>query len=117
VPEDIDEYLAGLDATKRATLQRLRESILAVAPDAEEGISYGVPAFRVAGKLVAGFSAASEHLSYLPHSGSVLGDLGERDAAVLAGYDVSKGALRFAVDRPLPDELVARLVRARRAEV
>lgn len=111
---EIDDYLARLDATRRATLEQLRVDILSFVPEAEQGLSYAVPAFRLGGKLVAGFSAASRHLSYLPHSGTVLSSL---DASVLEGFGWSKGALRFALDEPLPRELVARLIAARRAEL
>jgi uncharacterized protein YdhG (YjbR/CyaY superfamily) len=107
--EEIDRYLAGIDEPKRSTLQRLRESILRVIPEAEEGISYGMPAFRVNGKVVAGFAAFKHHLSYLPHSGSVLGKLSD----ALVGYSMTKGSLHFPVDEPLPDELVEKLVTVR----
>ncbi len=107
---EVDRYLSQIDEPSRATLQRLRESILRVIPDAEEGISYGLPAFRLKGKVIAGFAAFKNHLSYLPHSGSVLDQLSDQD---LAGYSMSKGALRFPMDQPLPDELVAKLVRTR----
>ena len=110
---EIDDYLAALDEPKRGTLERLRASILAIIPDATEGMSYGAPAFSVGGKAVAGFAAAKNHLSYLPHSGSVLADLG----ADLAGYHTSKGSLRFAVDEPLDDDLVRTLVTARLREL
>jgi uncharacterized protein YdhG (YjbR/CyaY superfamily) len=74
-PSDIDTYLAGLDEPERGTLQQLRESIRAVIPDAEECISYGMPAFKIRGKTVAGFAAFKNHLSYLPHGGSVIASL------------------------------------------
>lgn len=108
-PKDIDSYLASVEEPKRSTLEALRRSILDVVPDAEQGISYGMPAFKVRGKTVAGFAAYKDHLSYLPHSGSVLGELG----ADLAGYRSTKGSLHFAVDQPLPDDLVRRLVETR----
>ena len=111
--DEIDHYLAGLDEHRRRTLEQLRASILAVVPDAEPGMSYGVPAFRIGGKVVAGFSAAKSHLSYLPHSGSVLGTL----AGELAGFETSKGSLHFSVDEPLPDDLVRMLVMARPREL
>lgn len=107
--KDIDEYLAGVDEPKRSTLQALRTSILGVVPDAEECISYGMPGFRVQGKVVAGFAAFKNHLSYFPHSGSVIPALGEEVAA----YQASRGTLQFAVDQPLPDPLVRRLVEIR----
>lgn len=110
---EVDDYLARLEPLQRGALEQLRRSIRAVIGDAEEGLSYGVPAFRVQGKLVAGFSAAKHHLSYLPHSGTVLADL----ADVVAGYTTSKGALRFDAGTPLPDSLVATLVRARLDEL
>ena len=106
---DVDRYLASVEEPKRSTLEALRRSILAVIPDAEQAISYGMPAFKVQGKTVAGFAAFKDHLSYLPHSGSVLGELGDN----LAGYDATKGSLHFGVDQPLPDALVRRLVETR----
>ena len=80
---EIDEYLDRLDEPKRSTLLRLRQDILAVVPDAEQCISYTVPGFKVAGKTIAGFAAFKNHLSYLPHSGSVFPELAEE----LAGYE------------------------------
>ena len=106
---DIDQYLAALDEPKRSTLETLRQSILEVVPEAEQCISYGMPAFKVRGKTIAGFAAFKNHLSYLPHSGSVLGELGDD----IAGYVSTKGSLHFAVDQSLPDGLVRRLVETR----
>ena len=73
---EIDAYLADVDEPGRDTLEALRRSILAVVPDAEQCLSYGVPGFRVHGKVVAGFAAFTHHLSYFPHSGSVFDSLG-----------------------------------------
>jgi uncharacterized protein YdhG (YjbR/CyaY superfamily) len=109
---EIDEFLAELDEPKQATLRRLRETILEVVPQAEEGMSYGVPAFRVEGKVIAGFAAFKNHLSYLPHSGSVFPELKEE----VAPYKTSKGALQFPIDSPLPKRLVEHLVRVRIAQ-
>jgi uncharacterized protein YdhG (YjbR/CyaY superfamily) len=106
---DIDRYLAGIEEPKRGTLEALRRSILEVVPDAEQCISYGMPAFRVDGKVVAGFAAFKHHLSYLPHSGSVLTALGDD----VAGYESTKGSLHFPVDKPLPKRLVKKLVTTR----
>jgi uncharacterized protein YdhG (YjbR/CyaY superfamily) len=111
--EEVDQYLRDLEEPKRSTLQTLRETILEIVPDAEQVISYRVPAFRVGGKTVAGFAAFKDHLSYLPFSGSVLGPLADE----LDGYTMTKSALHFPVDRPLPKALVKKLIRARRAEV
>jgi uncharacterized protein YdhG (YjbR/CyaY superfamily) len=107
--QEVDAYLAGLEEPKRSTLEALRRSIRAVVPQAEECISYGMPPFRVEGKVVAGFAAFKTHLAYLPHSGEVLPGLGDR----LAGYECTKGSLHFLVDEPLPDDLVHSLVEAK----
>ena len=106
---EIDRYLATLDEPKRSTLEALRRSILDVVPDAEQCISYGVPAFKVRGKTVAGFAAFKRHLSYLPHSGSVLPALGDD----LTQFEQTKGSLHFAIDTPLPKRLVKKLVATR----
>ncbi len=111
--EDVDEYLRGVEEPKRSTLEALRSSILEVVPDAEQGISYRVPAFRVRGKTVAGFAAFKDHLSYLPFSGSVLAQLGDE----LKGYTTTKSALHFPVDRALPGTLVKKLIAARLEDV
>ncbi|MCU0259795.1 MAG: DUF1801 domain-containing protein, partial [Ilumatobacteraceae bacterium] len=111
--DDIDDYLAQLDEPRRSTLERLRQSIAAVIPEAEQGLSYGVPVFRLGGKPVAGFSAARSWLSYLPHSGEILATM---SADELEGLTASKGALRFPIDQPPSASLVSRLVDARRAE-
>jgi uncharacterized protein YdhG (YjbR/CyaY superfamily) len=109
---EIDQYLAELDEPKRSTLERLRQTILEVLPEAEEGISYRLPAFRIDGKVIAGFAAFKNHLSYLPHSGSVFPVLREE----VAGYTTSTGALQFPIDAPLPRSLVESLVRVRLAQ-
>lgn len=111
--EEVDKYLAQLDEPKRSTLEQLRRTILEVVPQADQGLSYGVPVFRLEGKNVAGFSAAKNHLSYLPHSGGVLAAFSDED---LSGLKASKGALQMPIDTPLPPTLVAKLIAARRAE-
>jgi uncharacterized protein YdhG (YjbR/CyaY superfamily) len=110
--EDVDEYLRGIEEPKRSTLEALRGTILEIVPDAEQVISYKVPAFRVDGQIVAGFAAFKDHLSYLPFSGSVLPEL----AGELEGYTMTKSALHFPVDRPLPKTLVRKLIAARRSK-
>ena len=112
-PAEIDEYLAALDEPKRATLEELRRTILEIVPEAEQGISYGIPAFKIGGKVVAGFAAFKHHLSYFPHSGSVLPELGDD----IAGYGGSKGTLQFAVDTPLPKPLVEKLIAVRLSQL
>jgi len=109
---DVDEYLRAIEEPKRSTLEALRRTILEIVPDAEQVISYKVPAFRVDGRIVAGFAAFKDHLSYLPFSGSVLPEL----ASELEGYTMTKSALHFPVDRPLPKTLVKKLIVARRSQ-
>jgi uncharacterized protein YdhG (YjbR/CyaY superfamily) len=111
--KEIDQYLSGVEEPKRATLQTLRQTILEIVPDAEEVISYRVPAFRVDGKTVAGFAAFTDHLSYLPFSGSVLGQLADD----LEGYATTKSSLHFPVDSPLPKALVEKMITVRLAEI
>jgi uncharacterized protein YdhG (YjbR/CyaY superfamily) len=107
--QEIDQYLDALDEPRRSTLARLRQTILDILPEAEQGISYSMPAFKVRGKTIAGFAAFKNHLSYLPHSGSVFPELQDE----LEGYVTSTGALRFAIDEPLPAPLVEKLIAVR----
>jgi uncharacterized protein YdhG (YjbR/CyaY superfamily) len=110
--DEVDGYLRGVEEPGRSTLQTLRRTILEIVPDAEEVISYRVPAFRVGGATVAGFAAFKNHLSYLPFSGSVLSQLGDE----LDGYAMTKSSLHFPVDRPLPKALVKKLINVRLAQ-
>ncbi len=110
--EEVDAYLSGVAEPGRSTLQNLRRTILEIVPEADEVISYGVPAFRVGGKTIAGFAAFKNHLSYLPFSGSVLGQFADE----LRGYSMTKSALHFPLDSPLPESLVRKLLEARLGE-
>jgi len=105
----VEEYLLALDEPKQSTLRQVRQAILNVIPEAEECMSYGLPAFRIRGKVIAGFAAFKNHLSYLPHSGSVITEVG----AQAAPYATTKGALHFPVDKPLSEALVRQLVTVR----
>ena len=109
----IDEYLASIDPNSRAALQKVRRAIRAAAPQAEECISYGMPAFRLNGKLIAGFRAAANHCSFHPMSGATVATL----KTALAGYDTSKGTIRFSPRAALPAALVRELVKARIEEL
>jgi uncharacterized protein YdhG (YjbR/CyaY superfamily) len=111
--EQVDAYLAAVEEPKRSTLEAVRHTIMEIMPDAEQTISYKVPAFRADGAVIAGFAAFRDHLSYLPFSGSVLTGL----AGELTGYPMTKSALHFPIDRPLPRALVEKLIAVRRAEV
>ena len=107
-PATIDENLASVPQQHRATLQQLRRTIRAVAPRAEECISYKIPAFRLDGKMLAWFAAARNHCSLFPGSTAV-----EQNAAELKKYDVSKGTVRFPADKPLPPTLVRKLIKTK----
>jgi uncharacterized protein YdhG (YjbR/CyaY superfamily) len=107
--EEIDAYLAALDEPKQSTLRALRQTILEIIPDAEQCISYGIPGFRLRGKMIAGFAAFKNHLSYFPHSGSVIPELGDAAAA----FTTSNGTLQFAAGTPLPKSLVEQLIAVR----
>lgn len=108
----MDAYLAALGDDQRQALERLRRTIRAAAPRAEECISYGVPAFRLDGKVLVGFGAAKEHCTFFPMSGTTVA----AHTRELKRYETSKGAVRFTVERPLPAALVRKLVKARIAE-
>ena len=108
----IDEYLAATPEPQRSTLRELRTMIARILPQAQEAMSYGVPAFKVSGTSVAGFAHAKRHCSYFPHSGDVLSQV---EPELLEGYDWSKGTLRFAVDRTPEEALVRRLIGIRLA--
>jgi len=109
----IEEYLEAAPEPHRSTLITLRAMLRELLPDATEAMSYGVPAFKVEGRAIAGYAYHKHHCGYYPHSESVLAELGED----LTGFDWSRGTLRFPIDDPLPQPLVARLVAARLAEL
>lgn len=108
-----DEYLATAPEPQRTTLVQLREILRNLLPEATEGLSYGVPAFEIEAKPVAGFAYFRGHCSYFPHSGNVLTEM----AGELQGYEWSKGALKFPVDSLPPRELIERLVKKRLDEL
>lgn len=108
-PRTIDDYLAGLPRDKRAALEGIRKAVRAVAPGAEECFSYGLPAFRLDGKVLVGFGAASGHCAFYPMSGTTVA----RHREELSGYDTSKGTIRFSPEAALPGALIRKLVRSR----
>jgi len=109
----MDAYLSGVKGDRRTTLEALRRTIRSLVPRAEECISYGIPAFRLDGRIVAGFAATATGCSYYPFSGSTLAAL----APQLAGWKGTKSAVHFAPDHPLPVALVRTLLRTRIAEL
>jgi uncharacterized protein YdhG (YjbR/CyaY superfamily) len=104
-------YLAALSADQRATLEKLRQQIQAAAPKAEECMSYGLPSFRLNGKLLVSYGAAAKHCAFYP------GSIVRKFAKELKDYDTSgKGTIRFSPDKPLPAALVRKIVKARIAQ-
>jgi uncharacterized protein YdhG (YjbR/CyaY superfamily) len=109
--ETVDDYLASLPPGQRAVLQRVREVIREAAPEAEERISYRIPLYRQHGDVV-GFAAFKNHLSLFVTDSAVR----EEFADELAEFDVRHTTVHFSVDKPLPDDLIRRIVRYRIAE-
>ena len=102
----IDAYLADLPGDKHAVLEALRARIRAVVPDAEEVISYSIPAFRVEGKVVIGFKANKDDYSVYPFSGGAA----DRFPEELKGRTVTSGSIHFTPDDPIPDDLLRRII-------
>jgi len=111
--KEVDAYLAKVVQPHRATLKELRKTIKDLIPAAEEGIAWGMPAYKLNGKYVAGFAAFKNHCSYFPYSGGVLETL----APELGRYVTSKGTVRFAIDKPLPKVLLRKMLKIRLAEL
>jgi uncharacterized protein YdhG (YjbR/CyaY superfamily) len=112
-PVSVDAYLESLPADARSGLQKLRNAIRAAAPGAEEGFSYGLPAFRLAGRPLVCYAASRNHCSFYPMSPAVM----RAHAAELETYETSKGTIRFAAGEPPPAALVKKIVRARIREL
>jgi uncharacterized protein YdhG (YjbR/CyaY superfamily) len=109
----IDRHLKKFSGAQLETLQQLRETILSIVPNAKETISYGMPAFEIDGKVIAGFDGFKKHCSYFPHSGSIL----EGIESIPEWCEVSKGTLKFPIGRKLPKALVRKMISARRVQI
>ena len=107
MPANIDEYIASFSPEVQAILQEIRLTIRKAAPDAQEAISYGMPALRLNGVLV-WFAAFKKHVGFYPP----VRDDAELEKAV-STYAGAKGSLRFPLDRPIPYALIARIVKLR----
>jgi uncharacterized protein YdhG (YjbR/CyaY superfamily) len=109
----MDEYLDGLPPADRTAFERVRAVVARAVPDAVEGASYGMPAFIYDGRPLLGFRAATRHLSLFPFSPAAIDAVRDR----LAGFDLAKGTIRFSADQPVPDDVLADLVEARKQEL
>ena len=111
-PRTVDEYLARLSDDQRVALEKLRKTIRAAAPKAEECISYGLAAFRLNGRPLVAFGASANHCAFYPMNSTSV----EAFRDQLKNFATSKGTIRFSPDKPLPTALVKKLVKARIAE-
>lgn len=109
----MDDYFDGLNAPTRAAFAHIRGLARELVPDAEEGTSYGMAALKHRGRPLLGFRAARQHLSIFPFSSAVVDAVRDR----LAGFELSKGTIRFSAEEPLPDDVVRDLVRYRLEEI
>lgn len=110
--KDIDGYITTQDENVQTGLYKLREIIKATAPDADEVISYGMPAFKYHGKLLVGFAAAKKHFGFYPCNSTTVDQFKDD----LKTFETSKGAIRFPMEKALPVALIKKIVKARMKE-
>ena len=111
--EQVRRYLAALPPRSRRWMKEVRRIIRQITPRATETFSYGIPGFRLDGRVFVYYAAFKQHCSLYPMGANIR----RAHAAALEGYKVSTGTIQFPLDRPVPIALVKRLVRARAAEV
>ena len=111
--QDVDEYMAQLPDDRRAVMEQLRTTIRSAAPNATEAISYNMPAFKLGGRFLVSYEAFKHHYSLFPWSDEMVAELGEE----MKPYAVGKGTIRFPAGKPIPLELVTRIVEIRNREV
>src|SRR6185437_207035 len=104
----VDNYLAEVPTEARATLEKLRQTIKAVAPSAVEVISYQIPTFKLDGRMLVSYAAFKDHCSFFPGAAPIKAHEDE-----LKSYQTSKGTIRFPTSKPLPATLVRKLVKTR----
>ncbi|QQL51074.1 iron chaperone [Mucilaginibacter ginkgonis] len=105
----IDQYTANAPLQFQDALKNICQVIRETVPGADESITYQIPTFKVDGKAVGGFGFFSKHCTYFPFSGSLLANF----KTELAGYSQTKSGVHFTPDKPIPDELVKQLVKAK----
>jgi uncharacterized protein YdhG (YjbR/CyaY superfamily) len=109
-PRDIDEYIAGFPQDVQVLLQKMRTTIRKAAPEAQETISYQIPTFRLKGNLVH-FAAYKRHIGFYPTSSGV-----EKFKKEISGYKWARGTIQFPLDKPIPFDLISKIVSFRVAE-
>jgi uncharacterized protein YdhG (YjbR/CyaY superfamily) len=109
-PKSIDEYIAGFPPDVQKTLGKIRTTIRKAAPDAEEAIKYGIPTFTLKGNLVH-FGAFKKHIGFYATPTGI-----EKFKHELSVYEVAKGTVQFPLDKPIPFELISKIVKFRVAE-
>ena len=112
MPADVKKLYVAAPSPHQETMLEMRERILQIIPNAEEVVSYGMPAFRVEGTIVAGLLANKKHVGYYPFSGSILKLFKDE----LAGFSQTMSALHVPIDKPLSKTLIKKLIRARIAQ-
>jgi uncharacterized protein YdhG (YjbR/CyaY superfamily) len=111
-PKSVEAYFESLPEEQRAALQKLRETIAATAPEAEEGITYGMPGFLLGGRGLVGYMAFKDHYSFFPMSPQAIEAHGDELGSRVTG----KGTISFEYGKPFPSALVKKVVRTRLAE-
>ena len=111
IPSVVAKHYQNAPLPHRETMLEIRKRILEIVPEAEEVVSYGMPAFKVDGKIVAGLLANKKHVGYYPFSGSILHLFPDE----LAKFSTTKSALHVPINKPLTKTLLRKLIRARRA--
>ncbi len=112
-PTSVEDYFSTLDPKTKSDLNKLRERIKKIVPEAKDGISYGMPALLYKGKAIAGYGAFKDHYSYFPMSGSVVGKLQNE----LKEYKTLKGTVSYPIGDELPDDILKKLLQTRMKEI
>lgn len=105
----MDEYLSTINPSQRQALQRIRNTVHELVPEAEEMISYGIPTFKYRGKPLIHFAAFKDHMSVFPTADPMIQVIGDQ----LAEFRTSKGTLQFTEDNPIPEDLIRKIVETR----